>query len=440
MYQPKRKPNKLLYLCLGIAAMALVLVTAVLGGLTIYRFVQPPEPDFEPPPPLERIEPKKLEYQVKNQKRQKDSARPRQQRISVKAVSQIQVADVQIDVPTVPARVSVGRGAGRGGAGSGIGGSGGVGFGTSAVDVFGIEESGERIVLIVDAARSMLDPRRGDLPGYKRVKDEVARVVRGLSPGTLFNVFVFSDGLDVLSEQMLVANKANKDRVVSWIQPYWAYEGTEITGERGAYLNNYQPDLGETFDIRTGSSRLDLALLASFELRADAIFLISDGTPSIVREFNESERREYERRLKEWEREGEERYTNDEIRQYREALKEWEERVARLKAERRRKGLPPVVSEGNAYGGRPSLPRRKSPKPRNFTYVSKEEFIDWMVEMARHHYGDRRRDLPPLHVIGYSTNEGTEAFISDLQRRFPGSEFREIGGFDEDGNPVDPAD
>ncbi|MGJ3242354.1 MAG: hypothetical protein ACFE0O_05275 [Opitutales bacterium] len=440
MYRPKRQPNKLLYLCLGIAAVVLLLVTGVLGGLTIYRFVQPPEPDFEPPPPLERIEPKKLEYQVKNQKRQKDSARPRQQRISVKAVSQIQVADVQIDVPTVPAQVAVGLGAGRGGSGAGIGGSGGVGFGKSAVDVFGIEESGERIVLIVDAARSMLDPRRGDLPGYKRVKDEVSRVVRGLNAGTLFNVFVFSDRLDVLSQRMLVANKANKDKVVSWIEPYWAFEGTEITGKKGAYLNNYQPELGERFDIRSGGSRMDLALVAAFEQRADAIFLITDGTPSIVREFNESERREYERRLREWEREGEVRYTNNELRKYEQAVKAWEERVAKLKEERRQKGLPPVVSEGNAYGNRPSLPRKKSPKPNDAKRVSDEEFIDWMSEMARQHYGDSRRDLPPLHVIGYSTNERTEAFINDLQRRFPGSEFREIGGFDKDGNPLDPAD
>ena len=55
----------------------------------------------------------------------------------------------------------------------------------------------------------MVEPERGDLPGYDRVKNELTAMIEGLSPGTFFNIIVFSRAIDLYAPRMVVATADN---------------------------------------------------------------------------------------------------------------------------------------------------------------------------------------------------------------------------------------
>jgi hypothetical protein len=70
-------------------------------------------------------------------------------------------------------------------------------------------KQGERVVFIVDSGASMVEPERGDLPGYERVKSELVAMVEQLSPGTFFNIIVFERDTDLYAPRMVVATQDN---------------------------------------------------------------------------------------------------------------------------------------------------------------------------------------------------------------------------------------
>ena len=54
-------------------------------------------------------------------------------------------------------------------------------MGGSAFDFCSVKPRGERIVIVVDIAKGMLDPERDDIPDFMRVKREVEIVIEGLT-------------------------------------------------------------------------------------------------------------------------------------------------------------------------------------------------------------------------------------------------------------------
>ncbi len=216
----KRKVNLPLIEVIIVSLIVHVVAIVVLGGITIYTALMPEEPELEAPPPPERIEPQKLQHKVQLQKQQKKSQRP-PQKITVQQVSQINMPTLDLDIPTVDTRVSVGTAnfAGAGGIGGNRGGAG-IEFSKSSVDFFGIKSSGERVFFIVDASKYMLVDEKGGIPAYNIIKDEITMMVNKLAPGTLFNV-MFYDGskLSSFSSKLIPATTQNKERFKAWIQP-----------------------------------------------------------------------------------------------------------------------------------------------------------------------------------------------------------------------------
>ena len=435
MAKKKKKKNAQLGAALTVAGIIHAVVLVAVGGYTVYKYVQPTEPKFEAPPPMKPLEPRKLEYKMKTQDRQKQSAKPRQRRIEVKSLNSVNLPNIQISAPNIGAAVDVGVGVADIGVGSFSG--SGLRMGVSAVDFFGVKSKGERIVIIVDIARSMLDPERGDIPGFMRVKREVGEVIQGLNSATLFNLMVFARGVDVMSESLVVATEANKQRAIDFFKPYWDADGGFITGQRGVYLRNYYPDLGDVpvlgaaeKNVRVGGgSRMDLALLASFEQKADAVFMITDGTPSITRDLMGNEIRDYEKALAEFEK-GKAKFSDKEIEKYEKELAEWNKKDKkfreRQKEERATKGLGEVISGGGSRAkGLPKPPWGNGPKAWK-RIEGDDFFVNWMEERAEAIYGGRSK-RPTLNIIGYSVDEDVERFLKSLQRPFPSSVYRTIG-------------
>ena len=121
-----------------------------------------------------KVPPQNVEYRVQMQQMQRASQRPQNQvatqvgQLLNQPVQNVAQNVISLANPALAGTPVVSAG-GRGG--GGIGGSGGIGFGVSAVNFFGIEKSGERVVFIVDAGASMIEPERGDFIGYYRVKE-----------------------------------------------------------------------------------------------------------------------------------------------------------------------------------------------------------------------------------------------------------------------------
>ncbi len=78
---------------------------------------------------------------------------------------------------------------------------------------------------------------------------------------------------------MVVVTKDNTSQVADWMAPYWRLVDSKIK-ERGTFRKNYQPQMID-WNEAGGSSRMDLVLVSAWELRADPIFMITDGTPSV---------------------------------------------------------------------------------------------------------------------------------------------------------------
>ncbi|WOO42224.1 hypothetical protein [Rubellicoccus peritrichatus] len=449
---PRKKVNLPLLEVIGISVILHVVGLFILGGLTVWQMVHEEEPEFEAPVvPQEAIEPQKIKIQIK--KAQKSSAQPRQV-VQVTNVSQLNLPSLDLDMPTINSKVSVSAGAG-GGLGRGFG-SGGLDIAKSAVNFFGIQSTGENIVFVVDVTRSMLEPSRGDVWGFNRVKEEIGRMIDGLNPGTLFNIYAYERGIDVFSSRPLPATTENKERAIKWINQYWAFTGPNITGRQGAKSNNYIPTYTEKMPIRrnriiqTGvgtkwearleplsetqwgignhsSSRMDLPLLAAFENGADNVFVITDGTPRVAKSVEKRAFETFVDRASDWEKKKERLVKNGKWKDYEEKLVEHRKKVAEYQAERKKKGLPPEVRETGHVGNiRPPVPPigwRPYLSHHNFTFP---ELNKMLRSRARELYKERDQRLPSFHIVGYGVEERTEDDLKSLQKGFPSSKYRTL--------------
>jgi hypothetical protein len=432
--QSKRRST--LFWVIVISAVVHLLVGAAVASWKIYRYAQPPEATFSSPPPASRVPPANQEFRVQMQQLQQQSARPPSQTAGQVEGLLSQSLD-RLDSPGGTFGTSALNGTpvviGAGGGGRGLGrlaGGGELGLGVSAVDFFGIKKQGERVMFIVDGGASMVEPERGDLPGYDRVKQELVAMIDGLSPGTFFNIIVFGRDIDLYAPRMVVATADNTAQVQAWIGPYWRLMDGKIE-RRGPFRKNYQPEMLD-WNGDGGSARMDLALATALEMRADLIFMITDGTPSIREARKESEDGRWQQRL--------EKYATDRARfdasakgqnemvAYEKERAVWRAGQDRIVAERLTKGLPPVVREGGSRGA-PSRPGPSRPS-RPSSYVELEDLQRYVRKRARELYESEGSVLPSLSVVGYSPNAKGAAVIEVLAKTFPDGSARVIGAFD----------
>lgn len=438
MKRRKRKINAKLTAALTVGAILNVIVLLILGGVTVYKYIAPKSTKLEAPPALRPISLPTVRYhKEKSKDRQESSKRPRQKPIKARSIDSISTPDIELQYGNVGNSVSVGSSGDMDLELGGIGGLGGkgnrLGIGESAVDFFGIKNQGERIVIIVDIAQSMLEVDRGDIPGFERVKERVLTVLDDLRPTTLFNVMLFENGLDVMSNSLVLATPENKIRAAKFFKPYWETQGGRLTpgAIRGSRLHNYTPEYTDIVP-RAGNSRMDMALLAAFEQKADAIFMVTDGTPHVVRDLTEKERKDYDARYKIWER-AYNRASNAEKEQYERVIEQWERNRARGGtaaeiAERNERGLDAEIREDYE---KPMPPWGVQPPLEVRAIRGDAVFIDWMEDNARRIYGDRKRDLPSLNIIGYSIPERghTAKFLNNFRRAFPNGNFKVFGEY-----------
>lgn len=258
---------------------ALVLVA---GGFVISHVFLNREATFTgQPPPMKSYEPQKLEFKVKVSQQQRSSSRPAvMPRLSAAKTSDISLPEVKMDPKLVQTSFQpkfkpvsgMGMGAGLG---TGYG-SGGFGQGVSNFDFFGIKGKGEKIAVLVDVSVSMVEDDKGGIAGFVRVKERVNSVIDALKEGTMFNMVVFADAASVWKDGLVVANNENKAKAKEFIANY-----NSSLQNLGLSSGNISED-PKGLASNGGTTRLDLALSASFHQGVDTILVVTDGKPKVV--------------------------------------------------------------------------------------------------------------------------------------------------------------
>ncbi len=357
------------------------------------------------------LEPRKLEMKVRVQDMQKRSARPRPQpRIAVAAPAKIALPEIK-KLPE-PAQAKMMRtfstqgisGQGRG-IGGGLGDGVGEGVGQSSVSFFGIRENGHQLCIIVDVSLSMCEDSRGGLPGFQRVKEALKDVLYQVSDGTLFNVIAFENSVSACWPKMVRVSPESKREVGEWIMRY-----NELEGPYGLGGGNYRVKAASP-NAAGGTSRLDLALTAAFEIGAGVIFVITDGVPVIQKPFDQEAGQYVEVSY------GGHEVTDREIRDWEKAMEEWQKEEDK----RIRKGLGPRVAEGGA--GPPPRPTSHSGgNSRNpvFNYWTDADTLDHINDLQERFYISRGKQRARIHCVGYEADDETRRFLRKLARKNQG--------------------
>jgi len=451
-----------IFLSLGLHAAIIVAI----GGVVVFRYFTRPPVQFKTPPKqtVQRIEPRKLEYQVRMQEQQKKSGRPTvSARMTAQTLGSLSLPQIKTDVK--PSRNDVFAnvtGFGGSGLGDGLGsgtGAGGLGLGMSSVSFFGVQDRGEKIAILVDVSASMLGDDKGGAPGFQAVKTELGKVVKSLNEGTFFNVIVFAEAVDLFQEKLVLANTANKNAAVQFIEPYnqvTAESASEavkaLAGSGGAgggggaggkggggagggggqqrggtqgynkalgvgtHLNNYRPSSEDMAMAPWGTTRLDTALCAAFEQGADAIFILTDGKPRVLKPLTDAQREENEK------------YREENSEAIDQARNQKSQQLANENRTRAEKGLAPkVLEEGAGLNFRPPHPQEP---------WSNQEMLAHVQKLVKMLYADKKLKPPHVHIVGYEITGGSDpkdvkertdaaTFLRSLANRYQGN-FRNL--------------
>jgi hypothetical protein len=259
-----------------IASIALHFIGAILAGIWIVaRFILATPTTFEVKKQI-RIAAEEREHRMNMA--EFDAARPKPSftdKMSTARPTDFSLPDLPslpIDTaPTIdPSDIVSDQLAALAGAGAGAGsGSGGGGRG-SAVSFFGVSDMATRVIIVVDVSDSMFDRQPGK---FQAVKNEAARLIKGLGINTLFNVIVYEGGSVALFADPQPATESNKKKAADWIERVSGGEDKNIS-----YKNTYQK-MG-TGLYEGGGTRPDTALKQALRMRPSTVFLISDGEMS----------------------------------------------------------------------------------------------------------------------------------------------------------------
>ncbi|CAN5361013.1 hypothetical protein BH23VER1_BH23VER1_07020 [soil metagenome] len=145
------------------------------------------------------------------------------------------------------------------------------------------------VVLLVDVSGSM----RGNCgpEGLAAIKREVAKTVNSLDPQIVFNIFAFASDVDAFKDRSVPATPENKKAAIAFFEGYFLsgrgsfYQTrTEQFGQAGVDADGvpYVPISTSRFSqLReiSGTTRIELGVVAAMQARPKTLFIISDGEP-----------------------------------------------------------------------------------------------------------------------------------------------------------------
>ena len=87
---------------------------------------------------------------------------------------------------------------------------------SSAAAFFGVQDSGRRIVIVVNTSASVLRKARSQGVSIDKIHDEVVSLIENLDSGTLFGIVQFSQGARRFAPYLAPAITRNKEAATQW--------------------------------------------------------------------------------------------------------------------------------------------------------------------------------------------------------------------------------
>jgi hypothetical protein len=141
---------------------------------------------------------------------------------------------------------------------SGLSGAvGGLKTAASTAAFFGVEDSGERIVIVVNTSVSLRNKAERRGVAWNEIQAEVLKVINGLNGATLFGIVQFSQGVRQFPDFLAPATAGNREAASAWVKKY--LRGNPPISPDQMWFGH------------------EAALEAAFQLQPDVIFLVTDG-------------------------------------------------------------------------------------------------------------------------------------------------------------------
>ena len=160
-----------------------------------------------------------------------------------------------------------------------------------AASFFGIEAPVKSVVLVIDTSSSM--PKQCGPQGIAAIRKEIKRVLDSLSPDARFNIICYGNDADRFSQRLVDATPAERkaaNRFMAgyfgagpWLRTRVGEYGRKNRDPQGIKYYPITPDDIRELNNTSGGSRIELGLLAAFEMKPETIFVLSDGAPSVKR-------------------------------------------------------------------------------------------------------------------------------------------------------------
>jgi hypothetical protein len=146
----------------------------------------------------------------------------------------------------------------RAGASSGSGGGGRGG----SISFLGVTSTGTRVVLLFDISTTVKDAAaRAGIP-LENIKIKTAELLDSLSINTTFGLAQFAQNYAFFNNELLPASDPNRAKAKAWIDEWFTTTGKMNPGTPGM--------------VRGSPGFIEL-MEATFKLKPDLIFIISDG-------------------------------------------------------------------------------------------------------------------------------------------------------------------
>lgn len=291
-------------LAVTVAAHAVLLAAGTLWVISTRSLPSksPEELVFTTERPSPSANGKKGEHTAKAARKMKaGGAPPNAKRLTTSVARELTIPAIQATGLTEfqPALMAGGFGSGWGGFGSGHGPGGGPmgnGTGGGRIKFFGFESDSSSIILAIDTSGSMI-ANVGGAAGISTLQSEISRTIDALPTGALFNIICFAGDADAAFPESVLATSDTRAAAKKFMEGYYGAGAfgrtrteflrtqnqpldTPVATVEGVPFSPLTVDTVKGLEGTSGSSRMDLALVAAMHRQAGTIFLLSDGQPS----------------------------------------------------------------------------------------------------------------------------------------------------------------
>lgn len=283
----------------------------------------------------------------------------------------------------------------------------------SKVNFFGIKSSGKRIAFVIDAEKFMLEDKKGGMPAYEKVKDEIGRMLAGLNRTTAFNLLIYEGRrLAAFRDELVPAQPSTVRQALDWLAPLNKdYERLGIAAS--ADYNSVQVKAEKLEPVLAADiSGYPKAIQTALEMDVHTLFMINSGWRHMHRTPTEKEVKELERRkVEEWTEKQQQTWDN--------AIKASQEFVRKENEARQAKGLPlKVIADWWALTRQraPNVPF--PPVHRGYYPEEVEETVKYSVNALYRAANKPRPEINTVLFIGEDelVQPNIEKHFEDLSR------------------------